>query len=239
LIADTTPYHAFVADIYGILDVADDQRGVLAGLYRNQEPDLFMARIQAAVDHIKSTSSASVALVGYCFGGSGVLMYALGDPQVEAVVSFHGGLGSHVFDRLAVQSRQASLSSTSVLVISGGNDDASSDIMTLEETLDMANVTVNDWEITRFHGLRHGFTVWGSGAYDPWADERGWNSMLQFLAVRFGQTSLDYEHPDMEDWQEFAVPYVDETDGTAMQSYFIAPDATKWSLPAPTVFIIP
>jgi Dienelactone hydrolase family len=45
----------------------------------------------------------------------------------------------------------------------------------LEEALDEANA---DWEITRYSGIVHGFTVWDSPEYSIRADYLSWESML-------------------------------------------------------------
>eukprot|EP00980_Cylindrotheca_fusiformis_P029443 scaffold23476_cov125-Cylindrotheca_fusiformis.AAC.11 len=38
-----------------------------------------------------------------------------------------------------------------------------------------------DWEITRYSGVGHGYTVFGGGAYDLGADARSWDSMLKYF----------------------------------------------------------
>ena len=86
------------------------------------------------------------------------MTYALtGYDDVKAVVSFHGGLGSLPPVTVNVEPK--------LLVLSGGNDDASTDIMDLEMTLDKANAT---WEITRYSDLDHVFTVLGNPDYNEW-----------------------------------------------------------------------
>lgn len=42
-----------------------------------------------------------------------------------------------------------------------------------------------EWEITRYAGVNHGFTVLGGGAYDITADARSWDSMLKFFTENF------------------------------------------------------
>ena len=49
-----------------------------------------------------------------------------------------------------------------VLVLSGGDDDAGSDIVSLEEKL---NSISNTWEVTRYSGIEHAFTVWDDSEY--------------------------------------------------------------------------
>lgn len=148
----------FAADIYGAdkqFVENSDERGELATLYRSNAT-LFAERIQAAVDLIKAHEKVNpeqVALFGYCFGGTGILQYGLlGYDDVEAMVSFHGGLSSIPEPNVTFVPK--------VLLLSGGDDDTSTEIMDMEMTLDAANAT---WEITRYSGIEHAFTVWGDG----------------------------------------------------------------------------
>jgi dienelactone hydrolase len=148
----------FAADIYGADKqfVEDfDERGELAEKFRSNET-LFANRIQAAVDLIKAHDMVNpdqVAMFGYCFGGTGVLQYGLlGYDGVEAMVSFHGGLSSIPEPNGTFVPK--------VLILSGGDDDTSTEIMDMEMTLDEADAL---WEITRYSGIEHAFTVWGDG----------------------------------------------------------------------------
>jgi Dienelactone hydrolase family len=62
--------------------------------------------------------------------------------------------------------------------LSGGDDDAHGNQTVLEAALNGANAT---WEITRYSGVEHGFTEWGSDAFSLKADVRSWESMLTAL----------------------------------------------------------
>lgn len=84
----------FAADIYGSdLQFVEsrEERGQLATFYRSN-PDIFGARIQSAIDLVKSmpeVDSDNVALFGYCFGGTGVLQYGLyGNNDVNAIGTY-------------------------------------------------------------------------------------------------------------------------------------------------------
>jgi hypothetical protein len=59
--------------------------------------------------------------------------------------------------------------------LSGGADDSHGNQTQLESALNDANAT---WEISRYSGVVHGYTVWGSGAYNLNADARSWESMM-------------------------------------------------------------
>lgn len=206
------------------------QRVELATTYRS-DASLFANRIQSAIELVRGMPNVDpekVAIVGFCFGGTGVLQYAMqGVNDVTAIVSIHGGLGQ-------VLSQPADFEVTPpILILSGGEDDASSDIMTLEKTLDSVNAT---WEITRYSDIVHAWTVFGSDAYDEFADMRTWDSMVHWLQEVFGFTDYESLEPDMPMVE--AVNYMD-VDGHALTGYLAIPDETKWTLPAPAVVLIP
>ena len=75
-------YLGFAADIYGadLHNVEDDEKcGDLASLYR-ANATLFAESIRAAVDLVQTFDDMDpdqVALIGYCFGGTGVLIYCM------------------------------------------------------------------------------------------------------------------------------------------------------------------
>jgi len=79
LLAQDLGYVGFAADIYGPNDhVVEDiaRRRELATLYRSNVT-LFVQRIKAAVNTVKSLDGVdvdNVAVIGYCFGGTGVLV---------------------------------------------------------------------------------------------------------------------------------------------------------------------
>ena len=112
----------------------------------------------------------------FCFGGTGVLLYALEDipDGVETIVSMHGGLTAIVGD---ASNFTNFTTKANILVLSGGEDDTSTDIISLEMALDSAieshgnetnnetSVTHGSWEITRFDGIEHAWTVWMNGEF--------------------------------------------------------------------------
>jgi dienelactone hydrolase len=63
----------------------------------NSNSTLFIQRIQRAMDQLKmytkDVSMDNVAIIGYCFGGSGVVQYGFsGATDTKVNVAFHGGL---------------------------------------------------------------------------------------------------------------------------------------------------
>lgn len=224
MVAQELGWASFAADIYGkdLHEVPDfDQRVMLANMYRS-DPALFADRIQAAVELVRGMSNVDpgrIAIVGFCFGGTGVLQYAMqGVNDVTAIVSIHGGLTQ-------VLSQPSDFEVTPpILVLSGGEDDATSDIIELEETLDYVNAT---WEITRYSDIVHAWTVFGSDAYDEFADMRTWDSMVHWLREVFGYESYVSNEPDMASVEP--VEYTD-VDGTELQGYLAIPDESVSSI---------
>jgi len=154
-------------------------------------------------------------VVGYCLGGTGVLLYALsGRADAVALVSVHGGL-------LPFDGRQPVLGggvAPKLLVLSGGEDDTATDIANLEVTLDSVNAT---WEITRYSGIQHGWTVLGSPAYDAWAEARSWSSMSSFLTEAFGMDQLDGGEPAAV--ARITKVEYEDVDGTLLRGYLSIP----------------
>lgn len=173
MIAQEWGYVGFAADIYGAdLQFVENttERGALATFYRSN-PDVFGSRINTAIEYVKNhpkVDASKVAVFGYCFGGTGVLQYGLyGNDDVNSIVSFHGGLSFLPEDPLPVGPK--------LLVLSGGEDDAVTDIMDLEITLDSVEAP---WEITRYSKIEHAFTVFEDGTSSYTSDDLKNHSLI-------------------------------------------------------------
>lgn len=91
-------YVAFAADVYGsdkqyVEDI--DVRIEEVTKYRS-DPNLYVSRIQNAIDQVKALTDdvvgEEIAIIGYCFGGSGVVLYSLSNgTDAKVSVPFHGG----------------------------------------------------------------------------------------------------------------------------------------------------
>jgi len=166
-------YVAFAADIYGKdlqEDLSMEERINLTTTYRSNST-LFVQRIQRAIEEVKKMPEVdgdSIGVIGYCFGGTGIIEYAFsGSDDVKIVVSFHGGLRSLPQNEVDIEPY--------VLILSGGVDDANGNQTILEMSLDNATA---DWEVTRYAQVDHGFTKWDSQAYTVLSDARSWESMM-------------------------------------------------------------
>jgi dienelactone hydrolase len=170
-------YVAFAADIYGAeLQENLDFPTMIAQstLYRTTNNTLFISRMQRAVELVQSydfVKSDNVAILGYCFGGTGVIQYAFtGRDDVKLVAAFHGN----------VQEQYLPAAETDIvpytMILSGGEDDAHGNQTILEDSL---NKNTADWEISRYSGVVHGLTDWSSeNAYNVNADIRSWTATM-------------------------------------------------------------
>lgn len=167
---------AMVADIYGknYTNVEDFPMRIQLSTQYRSDPALFVSRIQTALDVLRAdpmVDSDHIYVAGYCLGGTGALDYAFSSGALEsvrAVVPIHGGLNP-------LRAVQTDKVLPHVLILSGGIDDAHGNTTELELQLDGAGAT---WEITRYSDTPHGFTSWGSDAYNAMADSRSWESMM-------------------------------------------------------------
>jgi len=231
MVAEQFGWIGFAADIYGIdkHDVEDMYEKIsLSTMYRSNQT-LAASRIKAAIDTVKSLDSVNanqVGMIGYCFGGTLAITYGVtGLDEVVAIASYHGGLSTVPDSGPEIKPK--------MLILSGGDDDASSDIVDLEATFNAGNAT---WEITRYSNLEHSFTKFDSSAYNAWADNRSWVSMHGFMNESFGLIEYDGMEPNASN--VVSVNYTD-VDGTELRGYLALPEADKLVTPAPVVIVLP
>ncbi|WP_366654709.1 dienelactone hydrolase family protein [Fodinicurvata sp. EGI_FJ10296] len=171
-------YAAFAIDVYG-QDVrpqsTEESQEASGAMYGDR--DTFRARLMGgleALGDIDGVDDDDVVVIGYCFGGAGVLeMARAGADDVEGYVVFHGGLGTP-------EGQDYGGLDEPMLLLHGSADPVSSmaDLAVLTEELDGAGV---DHRAMIFGGVGHAFTVWSSGDYDLEADRASWQAMLDFL----------------------------------------------------------
>lgn len=182
-------YNVLAADIYGKgVRPQPPEAGKEAGKYKSDRA-LFRARIQAALETLKAdplTDTSRIAVIGYCFGGTGALEAARAGMQVKGVVSFHGGLDS-----------QADMAASSggvpakILVLHGADDPyvPTEQIAAFQKEMTAAKA---DWQMVYYSGAVHSFTHKEAGddpakgaAYQEAADRRSWQAMKAFFAEIF------------------------------------------------------
>lgn len=185
-------YVALAVDMYGDGKQADhpDDAGKFAMSVMGNFPTA-EARFRAAVDKLKEdprVDGESIAAIGYCFGGAVVLSMAnTGMEDLDAVVSFHGGLGLPVMP-------EEGKTNARVLVCNGADDPfvSADQIEAYKSAMDAAGA---NYEFINYEGAKHSFTSKEADsngekfelplAYNQEADEQSWAAMSALFAEVF------------------------------------------------------
>ncbi len=168
-------YIAFVADIYGKGNIPTDfaSAGKAAGQFKNDYA-LYQKRISLALDQLKKAGATKVAVIGYCFGGTGALETARAGFDVTGVVSIHGGLSK-------AADRANGVIKTKVLVENPA-EDKSVTKEAYEQLVQEMRDGKADWQIITYANCGHTFTNPKSQEYNEVMAKRAWNHTLLFLA---------------------------------------------------------
>ena len=168
-------YIAFIADIYGEGNLPQDnaQASKIATYYKN-DYKAYQHRINLALQELKKqgVDIKKVAVIGYCFGGTGALEVARAGFEVQGVVSIHGGYKKG--DRSNV------LLNTKILVEHPAEDKSVSkeDLEGLYQELRDGK---GDWQVITYANTGHTFTNPESGDYNKVMADRAWKHTLLFL----------------------------------------------------------
>ncbi|MDP1832241.1 MAG: dienelactone hydrolase family protein [Geothrix sp.] len=181
-------YVALAADIYGegVRPKDTGEAGKLAGTYKGDRA-LYRRRIAAAIEALKAqkgVDASRLAVIGFCFGGTGALEAARGGLPVKGVVSFHGGLD--------VPAGYLAAPITAKVLVAHGADDPfvpAKDVAAFQEEMRQAKA---DHVFVAYGGAVHAFTQKGAGndsakgaAYNEAAHRRSWQHMKDFLQELF------------------------------------------------------
>lgn len=180
-------YHAFVADIYGLGSTPKntEEAGKLSGYFKS-DVLTYQRRIQLAIDELvkKGANVNEIAVIGYCFGGTGALEAARAGLNVKGIVSFHGGLGKD-------PKRTTMPIAAKVLVLHGADDPYVSE-KEINAFQDEMRVAKADWQMNYYSNAVHAFTDKSlktsnssGAAYNELADKRSWEAMKVFFAELF------------------------------------------------------
>ncbi|MBF04527.1 MAG: dienelactone hydrolase [Flavobacterium sp.] len=180
-------YHAFVADIYGVGNTPSNttEAGKLAGYFKNNYKD-YQKRIQLAIDQLvkQGANPDEIAVIGYCFGGTGALEAARGNLKVKGVVSFHGGLGKDPM-------RQTEVITPKILVLHGADDPyvPQKEVLAFQDEMKIGKAV---WQMNMYSNAVHAFTHKDldtdnskGAAYNELADKRSWQAMKDFFTEIF------------------------------------------------------
>lgn len=176
-------YAAFALDIYGngrVGEGAEECSRLMGALMDDRV--LLQHRINAALSAFKAqpeVDPARVAAMGFCFGGLCVLDLARSGADLRGVVSFHG---------LFTPPSGAPLTpiKAKVLILHGFDDPMANP----EQSITLGRELTErgaDWQLHLYGNTVHAFTNPrandpGFGTvYNPTADRRSWESLLDFL----------------------------------------------------------
>lgn len=167
-------YIAFIADIYGEGNIPKDnaEAAKISGQFKS-DYKLYQKRIHLALEEIQKEGANKVAVIGYCFGGSGALEAARGDLPVEGVISIHGGL-SKASDRENIPLK------TKILIEHPAADKSVSQ-EDLENLITEMNNGKTDWQLITYAHSGHTFTDPDSPEYNEVMAKRAWQHTLLFL----------------------------------------------------------
>lgn len=176
-------YQTFVADIYGIdkRPASAKEAGPIAGTFK-KDIQLYQKRIQLALDQLieSGVNANKIAVIGYCFGGTGAIEAARSNMKVSGIVSFHGGLGRDA-------TRTIEHINPKVLVLHGADDFyvPEAEIKAFQEEMKTAKA---DWQMVYYANAVHAFTHKDAGsdnskgaAYNEKAAKRSWKAMQTFF----------------------------------------------------------
>lgn len=176
-------YYAFAADIYGVgnYPANTQEAGKQSGFYKKNVAD-YQRRIQLALDQLikAGANPDNIVVIGYCFGGTGVLEAARAGMKIKGAVSFHGGLGRDI-------SRINNPINAKILVLHGADDTYVPEAEVAAFQQEMRD-TKADWEMIYYANAVHAFTDPEAGndnskgaAYNEKAAKRSWERMNSFL----------------------------------------------------------
>ncbi len=168
-------YIAFIADIYGEGNYpADNQAASKIATYYKTNYQEYVNRIKLALKmlELQGADPDNIAVIGYCFGGTGAIEVARAQIPVKGIVSIHGGLSKG--------DRPNGPIGTRVLVLQGAADKSvpESDAAAMREELKAASA---DWQMIYYGGCGHTWTDPDSPDYNEAMAVRAWGHLLQFL----------------------------------------------------------
>jgi dienelactone hydrolase len=121
-----------------------------------------------------------VAVMGYCFGGSGALELARAGADIAGAVSFHGRLATEA------PAEQGAIHAP-LLVLTGAADPVVPDDQVVDFENELRAADAPDWQIVSYSGAMHAFTMPDTNApdfgamYDATGNARSWVAMRAFF----------------------------------------------------------
>lgn len=176
-------YVALAADVYGAdtRPSTTHEASLAASTFREQR-GRYRRRLMASLETLRNRSDVDpdrLAAIGYCFGGTGVLELARSGADLDAVVSFHGGLANP-------RPEDAGNIRAAVQVHHGGEDPHVTPEDVLSFWNEMNEHASVDWTLHVYSKAPHGFTEPGTEAHDARADRLSWRAMVRLFEEVFG-----------------------------------------------------
>ncbi|WP_241608534.1 dienelactone hydrolase family protein [Rosenbergiella australiborealis] len=176
-------YVVLVADLYGETVCLADPDAAGAAMMDVKNTPAEVGRMNAAIDALKSQSSAAVdaqkiSVFGFCFGGHCALELARSGADIRAAISFHGGLDTcGDYDSTQIKAE--------ILVLDGAKDPLVPREQLAEFAREMTTVNV-DWQLISYHDAVHSFTDEtankpGVAEYHPQVSDRAFTQMFELL----------------------------------------------------------
>ena len=181
-------YVGFAIDLYGkgvLGKTPEENAGLMAPLM--QDRGLLQRRIGAAITVLQEqpeVDSASIAAIGYCFGGLCVLDLARSGSDVKGVVSFHG--------LFSPPETPAGNTITAKVLCLHGYDDPMADPEAMVALAAELTAAGADWQIHAYGNTVHAFTNPAADnpqmgtVYSESADRRSNQALMNFLQEIFG-----------------------------------------------------
>jgi dienelactone hydrolase len=167
-------YLALIADFYGKQPASFDEARACAAEIR-PAPLVYRRRLRAGLRALATEAQGlPLAAIGFCMGGQAALELARDGAPLEAVVSFHGLLGTDL-------PAEPGNVTARILVCHGDADPMvpRSQVTAFWEEMDDAGA---NWHFHSYSGVKHGFTNPAPNenlatAYDASADRQSWAAM--------------------------------------------------------------
>lgn len=183
-------YVGFALDMYGKGKVTTHPKDAQEFMAEaTKDPATMKARFLAALDQLKQDPHVDperIAALGYCFGGAVALGMARQGVDLDAVVTFHGALGTQ-------QPAAPGAVKPRLLILTGADDPMAGpdQVEAFKKEMTAAGAK---FEVVSEPHAKHGFTnpdadKVGMAAlgYNAEADKDSWERMLKFLAEVFGK----------------------------------------------------
>jgi dienelactone hydrolase len=168
-------YNVLIADIYGSVDTPTDMESAkkISSFYK-ENAEKFKQKIQLAFNELikLGANKDKIAVIGYCFGGTGTLEAARANMPFSGIVSIHGGLKKvdKTYNTILPK----------VLVIHPA-EDASVSKQDIDLFMDEMRKGNADWQFFYYGNSKHTFTNPQSKDYNTLMTERAWKHVKLFL----------------------------------------------------------